>query len=76
MEDVEFQESELSELVGETILSFEQIETPPGFWDDFEEKYEIKTTSGKVFYFQTSGGINIFGFPGSQCHNLIVYKSG
>lgn len=69
-------EAEFSELIGETITAFEEVECHAGFWGDIERRYEIKTSSGKVFYLQTSGGTNVLGFPGSQCHNLSIEKAG
>jgi len=68
-------EAEFSDLVGETITSFKQVDCPTGFWGDVEERYEIKTASGKFFLLQTSGGTNIMGFPGSQCHYVTLQKA-
>lgn len=68
-------QAEFSELIGETIEAFEAVESAPGMWPgDDDERYMIKTASGKVFYLQTGGGTNTFGLPGSQAHWIALEK--
>ena len=67
-------DAEFKDLVGEKIVAFYEDETPSGFWGDRNERYIIKTKSGKAFIMETGGGTNVMGFPGSQQHGVWISK--
>ena len=57
-------------LVGETITKIEEIDSEIGVWCDKLERIKITCKSGNVFYLQTDGGTDTFGFSGSQIHSV------
>lgn len=64
---------EWKELEGKTILSTKDVNTLSGFWGDSAMKIRV-VTNGGVFYLETGGGSNLFGFPGSQNHGVWLYR--
>lgn len=71
---VETEDVEFSELVGQTIISFELTDQPKAFWGDNVIRYEIITSNNNKYWMTTGGGTNMNGFPGSQSHGVWLEK--